>query len=97
MITIEGTLNPTIANTIKGTFVVSGSNWKSVPNGTELKDVKWVDTSPKVKKSKPMSWKVKDYTVKWLGSMYSCTCLGYTYRRKCKHIDLISEKNKKRA
>ncbi|MBC8428320.1 hypothetical protein H8D04_00410 [bacterium] len=97
MITIKGPWNPTIVETSTGTFAVSGSNWKSVPTGTTLKQLKWIDTSPKIKKTVPRSWKVKNYIVKWLGSMYSCTCLGYTYRRKCKHIDLISEKNKNKA
>ena len=41
MIEIKGSLNPTVVNTISGTYVVSGSNWKSVPVGTTLKDVKW--------------------------------------------------------
>ena len=27
---------------------------------------------------------------------YSCNCLGYTYRRRCKHITQISDSFKKR-
>ena len=91
MITIKGSLNPTVINTVDGTFAVSGSNWKSVPVGTKLKDIKWVNTSPKILKSKPMSWKVKDYTVIFNKDFYSCTCLGYTYRKKCRHIKQISD------
>ena len=91
MITIKGSMNPTVVNTSAGTFAVSGSNWKSVPVGTTLKDLNWVDTKPKIKKSKPMSWKVKDYTVIFNKDFYSCNCLGYTYRRKCKHITEVSE------
>ena len=33
--------------------------------------------------------KVNKYTVKFDG-LYSCTCLGYTYRRKCRHITELS-------
>jgi hypothetical protein len=91
MITIKGSMNPTVVNTSAGTFAVSGSNWKSVPVGTTLKDLNWVDTKPKIKKSKPMSWKVKDYTVIFNKDFYSCNCLGYTYRRTCKHITEVSE------
>ena len=91
MFEIKGSMKPTVINTISGTYAVSGSNWKSVPEGTTLKDLKWINTNPKVKKSKPKNWKVKDYTVSFNGSFYSCTCLGYTYRRKCKHITKISE------
>ena len=33
------------------------------------------------------------YTVVWdpYHRDYSCNCLGYTYRRKCKHTNFISE------
>ena len=91
MVTIKGTMNPTVIKTNSGNYAVSGSNWKSVPEGTELKDIKWVDTRPNIKKSKLMSWRVKDYTVTFNNNFYSCTCLGYTYRRKCKHTNFISE------
>ena len=99
MIVVKGHWNPTVIKTSTGTFAVSGSNWVPVPNGTGLKDIKWVNTSPKVKKIKPMSWKVKHYTVTcWglggCGSFYRCNCLGYTYRRKCKHITEVSNKFK---
>ena len=35
----------------------------------------------------------KKYTVEWDSHHrhYSCNCLGYTYRRKCKHTNFISE------
>ena len=91
MVTIKGTMNPTVIKTNSGNYAVSGSNWKSVPEGTELKDIKWIDTTPKIKKSKLMSWRVKDYIVTFNNNFYSCTCLGYIYRRKCKHITKISE------
>ena len=31
MFTIKGTMNPTVINTVDGTFAVSGSNWVDVP------------------------------------------------------------------
>tara|TARA_Y100000780_G_C13415909_1_gene313772 strand:+ start:159 stop:446 length:288 start_codon:yes stop_codon:yes gene_type:complete len=91
MIEIKGYINPTVIKTNSGNYAVSGSNWKSVPEGTELKDIKWIDTTPKIKKSKLMSWRVKDYIVTFNNNFYSCTCLGYTYRRKCRHIKQISD------
>ena len=91
MIEIKGYINPTVIKTNSGNYAVSGSNWKSVPEGTELKDIKWIDIRPNIKKSKPMSWKVKDYTVTFNKNFYSCDCLGYTYRRSCKHITEVSE------
>ena len=46
----------------------------------------------------PNQWRVdgskgKKYTVNWdkFHKNYSCNCLGYTYRRRCKHITQISD------
>lgn len=90
VIEIRGHINPTVIKTISGTYAVSGSTWKSVPKGTTLGDIEWV--KPKVEVSTPKEWKVKNYIVKYSnGGFYSCTCLGYTYRRNCKHIKEISE------
>ena len=37
------------------------------------------------------------YIVEWypFEKKYSCSCLGYTYRRKCRHITEISESFRK--
>ena len=41
--------------------------------------------------------KGKRYIVEWYPyeKKYSCSCLGYTYRRKCRHITEISESFRK--
>ena len=51
----------------------------------------------------PNQWRVdgsngKRYSVNWdkYHRNYSCNCLGYTYRRRCKHITQISDSFKKR-
>ena len=51
----------------------------------------------------PNQWRVdgskgKKYTVNWdkFHKNYSCNCLGYTYRRRCKHITQISDSFKQR-
>ena len=51
----------------------------------------------------PNQWRVdgskgKKYTVNWdkFHKNYSCNCLGYTYRRWCKHITHISDSFKQR-
>ena len=43
-------------------------------------------------------WQVKSdsgkiYTVELIGSKYSCNCIGYGYRGKCKHSEQIKEQN----
>ena len=46
----------------------------------------------------PNQWRIngsngKQYIVNWdkYHRQYSCTCLGYTYRRKCRHIKELSD------
>ena len=46
----------------------------------------------------PNQWRVdgskgNKYIVEWdkFHKNYSCNCLGYTYRRRCKHITRISD------
>ena len=41
--------------------------------------------------------KGKKYVVEWYPyeKKYSCSCLGYTYRRKCRHITELSESFRK--
>ena len=56
-------------------------------DGVILEDNQWtVDGS-----------KGKRYVVEWhpYHKNYSCNCLGYTYRRKCRHITEISESFRK--
>ena len=100
-IKIKGSMNPTVVTTSSGTYAVSGSTWLSVPQGTTLTDLNWTNTTPKIKRYKLKTWtvestsrkkpgKINKYTVRFDG-LYSCTCLGYTYRRKCRHITKISE------
>ena len=36
--------------------------------------------------------KEKVYTVELSNSDYSCTCVGYGFRGKCKHIDAVAKK-----
>lgn len=36
----------------------------------------------------------KEYFVKVTKNRYSCTCTGYNFRGKCKHIDAVSAKLK---
>ncbi|UCG54225.1 MAG: hypothetical protein JSV32_06440 [Dehalococcoidia bacterium] len=33
------------------------------------------------------------YKVKLIGNKYTCTCPGYTYRKKCKHSEEIKNQN----
>jgi hypothetical protein len=44
------------------------------------------------------SWQVvsdsgKTYTVELIGDKYTCNCVGYAYRGKCKHSEKIKNEN----
>jgi len=41
--------------------------------------------------------KTKDYVVESTGYSYSCTCTGYNFRGKCKHIDAVIKSLEKQA
>ena len=82
------------------TYVVSGGNWLEVPKGTTLAQSSqymvfrgWKITPD----ASPATWTVEgskghQYTVKLLNEgFYTCTCPGYTFRRRCKHIEKIKQ------
>jgi ribosomal protein L37AE/L43A len=79
---------------------VAGNHpWIEVPAGTTLADVQWTDESEKYQKNKlkPGKWDVegstgKKYTVKRdENDIWSCSCVGFGFRSRCKHITQIKE------
>jgi len=88
-------------------FAVTGASWIEIPNIMTLEEVRtgWTDTMPQVKqednfKSITQEWEVKSskgdktYMVtNHFGSWY-CTCVGFGYRRKCRHVSEIKIKLK---
>jgi len=102
---------PALVHINDQTFVVPG--WHIVPNDTTLKEVyrHWIKeeatiipTFIKITPKKPIREIViskrtgEKYLVEMNGLTWSCTCVGYGYRNKCKHIDEIKlkyEKNEK--
>lgn len=83
--------------TINGiTYVVPG--WHKVPADTTLKEVydNWEQITYKDKDNNPSKKYVtkiksntgdKYYDVEFTGKIWTCTCVGYGYRGKCKHIE----------
>ena len=71
--------------------------WIEVPYGTTREDIV-ITGMPAMPIPKRKEFKVKGST----GSLYSvvidtingnsCSCVGYTYRRSCKHIDSVKNK-----
>lgn len=99
---IKSHIPPTIFESKNGRWAVSGSIWLSIGPNVTLDDVRamWEDTSPLIRKEPlPLGqrnyqeWEVKSsstkevYTVKLVYGNWSCSCIGFGYRHKCKHIE----------
>ena len=97
MIHIPGPYPPAIVHTVDGAFATAGNEPVKIPEDTPL-DQLYSDYN-----TKPLTrhgsieeaclWEVtgstgKKYTVERdMRGTYSCTCLGYSYRKKCSHIE----------
>ena len=98
MIQVESNLNPAIfkSPTSGKTYVVAGDQpWVEVPEGTTLNDVRWIraskpETDPVY--AREQTFEVEGsrnskYTVKQAkNGLWNCTCVGFGFRRKCKHV-----------
>jgi hypothetical protein len=90
-------MNPALATFNGITYVVPG--WHVVPTGTTLEEVQehWekevysesTDVNPKGEYERIVISKRtgEEYTVKFNGHFWSCTCTGFGYRGHCKHIE----------
>lgn len=86
------------------TYVIPG--WHVVTTGTTLKEVqdRWerltYGDKPNEKfsnndiKEKVISQRTgEEYTVSFHSNYWSCTCVGYGFHRKCKHIEQVKQKH----
>lgn len=100
-------MNPGIVVTESGTYIVAGV-WIKVPEGTTRKDIpnyvtrkNYESSTPKKESEKVIENKVHQvegsngtiYDVKLNGSYWSCTCPGFGFNRRCKHIDSVTGAN----
>ena len=104
MYEVESLLNPAIfkSPTSGKTYVVAGDQpWIEVPEGTTLNDVRWssapqpetdpVDAQEQIFEVEGS--KGNKYTVKCgANNSWSCECVGYGYRQRCKHIARAKER-----
>jgi len=98
MSTVNVDIPPAIYRSHTGkTYGIAGSVWVEVPEGTSLDELsQYMVYKPRevVPVAGENSWSVKGskgntYTVKLSQGVYSCTCPGYGFRRKCRHITEI--------
>ena len=80
-------------------YAIAGSVWIEVPTNTKFEDLSkyMVFERRKIEKPKGLkTWRVtgstgKTYTVKLENGHFSCTCAGFGFRRKCRHINEIKD------
>lgn len=95
-IIFKSPLSPAISPINGKTYVVGGGvPWLEVPAGTTLDQIKWIGpkrkkvSRPKVfSREVPSSRGDKTYrVVVRTDDVKSCTCNGFMYRRRCRHVD----------
>ena len=94
---IKSFLPPTIVETQNGRWAVAGNQWLPIPKNVTLDMLRdaWKKPKPAPRPvSKNGMWKVlgskgESYTVTSEAGQWSCSCVGFGFRRKCKHIDSI--------
>lgn len=79
-------------------YAISASVWIPVPDGTTRADLPKYMTwePPQVAADAPQAqrWTVKgskgsSYRVEALSGSWRCSCKGYEFRRKCRHIEEV--------
>jgi hypothetical protein len=88
--------NPALSRMLDGQlYAISGGTWIPVPDGTTRADLpKYMTWHPPTVTGQ--AWKVEGskgstYTVREVNGAWSCSCPGYTYHRKCRHIAIKRE------
>ena len=97
------TVPPCLADLPGGRYAVAGSTWIRVPDDTKFEDLdKYMTYERKAPVSPPdasvRSWAVvgskgAHYTVRANQGRYTCTCPGFGWRHKCKHIEQVKKEN----
>lgn len=86
-----------VAGTI---FELNGKPWKNIyvrcDGHITHDDIEWLSGITVDDTSAPKEWKVlssnkdKFYTVREVNGKRTCDCDGFSYRRKCRHIDEVN-------
>ena len=94
---------PCLADTASGRYAIGGSTWIKVPDDTRFEDLPKYMTYESKRPESPAdapdgAWAVvgskgASYTVRAVQGRYTCTCPGFGWRRKCKHIEQVKKEN----
>ena len=83
------------------TYAIAGSTWIEVPHGTKLADVSeymvfdgWHNATSNEVEHEVVGSRGNKYTVRRNSeSVWSCTCPGFGFRRKCKHVSAAQKEH----
>ena len=93
---VEVTLNPALTTGQDGKrYAISGSTWIEVPHDTTFEDLPMymvVKQREDIQQQGEASWQVtgskgSNYTVSLRQGQWSCSCPGFGWRRRCKHVE----------
>ena len=100
---IEVSMPPAIFKSHSGIlYGIAGNVWVEVPEGTTLADLsQYMVHKPReiISDAGEKTWSVKGskgnlYSVRLTEGVYTCSCPGFGWRRKCKHVE--AQKNESR-
>ena len=93
---VEVAWNPALTIGVDGKrYAISGSTWIEVPPETTFEDLSMymvVKQREDNQEEGEKSWQVKgskgtEYTVSFRQGRWSCSCPGFGWRRRCKHVE----------
>ncbi len=79
-------------------YAISGGTWIPVPDGTTRADLPkymtWDRSTPASDAPQMERWTVEgskgnSYRVEAFNGLWRCSCKGYEFRRKCRHIEEV--------
>jgi len=100
---VEVSMQPALFTSHTGIrYGIAGSVWIEVPDGTTLDELsEYMAYKPReiTPVAGEKTWSVKGskgnvYTVKLSEGTFSCTCPGFGFRRKCRHITEIKDESR---
>ena len=81
-------------------YAISGGTWIPVPDGTTRADLPkymtWESFADAPQAPSGRVWTVQGskgqtYTVEAVSGFLTCSCKGYQFRRKCRHIEEVKQ------
>jgi hypothetical protein len=98
---IESFLPPTIIAGRKEegcNWAVIDGKWYPVPTTLTFEQLRsaWVKGNPRQTKPTADRWVIKgskgdEYLVEYKGGQWKCDCLGFGWRRGCKHVETVKK------